>query len=267
MGSLGNFAEDALLDHIFNSAFTPDATVYIGLSTADPLDDASGIAEPGGGSYAREECAFDAAAARKVENSGLITFTQATGAWGTISHWFICDHLSNTNFGTDVELLAHGSFAVSKVIATGNTASVAAQEIDIEITAGGIATAVVHKLLDLMFRNQAYSAPDTYIGVVTVNATDSMTGSTITEPSGNNYSRTQVQTSGWNTSSGGSVTNNGVIQLPTPSGAWGTITDAVILSAAANGDLIAYGDLGGDEDPTTDDDVEFADTVLSISLS
>jgi hypothetical protein len=267
MGSLGNYAEDALLDHLFNAAHTPNADLYLGLSTADPTDDASGIAEPAGGSYAREIITFDAAATRKVENAALIEYTQATGAWGTISHWFICNHLSNETWETNVEMLAHGSFAVEKIISTGNTASVAAQEVDVEITAGAIGTAVVHKLLDLMFREIAYSAPDTYIGLVTVNGGDTLTGTTITEPSGNNYSRVEVLEAAWNVASAGVVTNNGVIQMPVPSGAWGLITDVVIVSAAADGDLIAYGDLGGDESPTTDDDVEFADTVLSIALS
>ncbi len=36
MGSVSDFLEGKLLDHIFNAAYTPPGTVYLGLSTADP---------------------------------------------------------------------------------------------------------------------------------------------------------------------------------------------------------------------------------------
>lgn len=66
MGSLSDYSENELLDHLCNAAYTPPATVYLGFSTADPTDDASGIAEPAGGNYGRKAIAFDAAASRKV---------------------------------------------------------------------------------------------------------------------------------------------------------------------------------------------------------
>ena len=55
---------------------------------------------------------------------------------------------------------------------------------------------MVHKLLDLMFNNSAYGKPDTYIALATATVGDTDTGSTITEPSGNNYSRKQVNING-----------------------------------------------------------------------
>jgi hypothetical protein len=53
MGSLSDYYEKKFLDHVFNVAFTAPSTLYIFLSTADPLDDASAVAEPSGFNYAR----------------------------------------------------------------------------------------------------------------------------------------------------------------------------------------------------------------------
>ena len=63
MGSISDFLEEELLDHIFNAAYAPPGTVYLGLSTADPGDDAAGLAEPVGGGYGRIAITFGAAAA------------------------------------------------------------------------------------------------------------------------------------------------------------------------------------------------------------
>jgi hypothetical protein len=54
MGSFSNYLENELLDHVFGAAaYSAPATLYVGLSTADPTDDDSGLAEPSGNGYAR----------------------------------------------------------------------------------------------------------------------------------------------------------------------------------------------------------------------
>ena len=63
MGSLSDFAELELLDHIFNVAYTPAANLYLALCTADPTDSGTGAAMnecPNTGSYARKAITFDA---------------------------------------------------------------------------------------------------------------------------------------------------------------------------------------------------------------
>jgi len=43
MGSLSNFGENALLNHLTrNSAYTPVATLYLALATANPNETATG---------------------------------------------------------------------------------------------------------------------------------------------------------------------------------------------------------------------------------
>ncbi|MBN2315450.1 MAG: hypothetical protein JXM79_16085 [Sedimentisphaerales bacterium] len=55
MGSFSDYWEDKILDHIFGKVNYTPPTIYVALSTSDPLDDASGLTEPTGNAYARVE--------------------------------------------------------------------------------------------------------------------------------------------------------------------------------------------------------------------
>jgi len=135
MGSLSDYSEDKLLDHtVGNTAYTPVATVYLALSTADPTDDNSGIAEPVGGSYARKALTFSAASSRTVVQTGDVTFDTATGAWGTITHYAIFDALTNGN------MLAHGTISPSKDITSGKTPRIVSGDIAVSFLTGGVTT-------------------------------------------------------------------------------------------------------------------------------
>jgi hypothetical protein len=131
-GSLGNYAEDKILDHLVGkAAFTMPADVYVGLSTADPLDDASGNAEPGGGSYARVTMAdtdWAASSGGATSNATAIDFPEATASWGTITHFAIWDAATVGN------MLAHGDLTASKAVGDGDTISFAIGELDITLT-------------------------------------------------------------------------------------------------------------------------------------
>ena len=93
--SFANTLEAQILDHLFGLAtWTAPTNLYIGLSTADPLDDGSGLAEPVGSGYARVLCDPGTAqwlragtSPTTVDNKAAITFPEASGAgWGTISY-------------------------------------------------------------------------------------------------------------------------------------------------------------------------------------
>lgn len=266
MGSLSDYAELELLDHVCNAAYTPASTVYLGLSTADPGDDASGLNEPSGNGYVRKAITFGAAASRRVTQSGAVTYDQATGSWGTISHWGIFDAESSGN------MLAHGAFATSKSIVSGNTPSVASGEVYVEYSAGEISDALSNNLLDLMFRNQSYSAPDTYVALVTATVSDSDTGSTITEPSGGAYARVQVNVNGgssptWDVAASGLVDNTHQISFTTATASWGTIVGVAICSASTAGDLLFYDNDMADQDVGNGDTVQFPAGDLDITMS
>src|SRR3990172_7798517 len=123
MGSLSNYLEDELLDHVFGKgSFTPP-TIYVALSTATLLDGGSGLAEPSGNGYARVQTTgadWNAASDVAIDNANTITFNEATGNWGTITHFALMDAASGGN------LLVHGALSISKSISSGDTVKFAA---------------------------------------------------------------------------------------------------------------------------------------------
>ncbi len=266
MGSISDFAENKLLDHILNGVtYTPPATVYLGLSTADPLDTGAGLAEPSGGGYARKAIAFDAAAGRAIEQSALVQFDTVTAPWGLVSHWALFDALSAGN------MLAHGSLVLAKNVVTGNNPSVAAGEVAIGFNAGGFSDYLANALLDFMFRNQAFASPAIYLALCTAEVSDADTGYTITEP-GNGYARALVNPNGgaspsWGLAAAGLVDNLAVVNFNTPTGTWGILTAMAIADAAAAGNLLFY-DTGIDEaSPASGDVVRIPAGGCAISLS
>lgn len=130
MGSFGDYLENKVLDHVVGKTSYTMPTVYVGLSTADPLDDASGLAEPSGNGYARVTTSgadWNAASGGATDNANDLTFPEATGSWGTITHFALFDAATAGN------MLAHGSLTTSKTIGSGDTAKFAAGDLDITL--------------------------------------------------------------------------------------------------------------------------------------
>ncbi len=130
MGSFSDHLENEILDHIFGKGSYAPPTIYVGLSTADPLDSGSGLAEPPGDGYARVQTAasdWNAASAGSLANVNDIAFPQATGTWGTITHFALFDAAS----GGDI--LAHGALSASKTVGSGDTAKFAAGDLKVAL--------------------------------------------------------------------------------------------------------------------------------------
>ncbi len=129
MGSLSNYAENALLDHVFGkSAFTMPG-VWVGLSTADPTETGGSNAEPGVGAYARVSTAaadWNAASGGAIDNANAITFPTATASWGTMTHFALWDAAS-VGGGN---MLGHAALSASKAVANGDTIRFAAGALD-----------------------------------------------------------------------------------------------------------------------------------------
>lgn len=114
MAALSNYLENALINATLrNTAYSSPATVYAALFTSDPTDAGTGT-EVSGGSYARKAITFGAPSNGASTNSGAVEFDQATGNWGTITHFGIYDALTSGN------LLYHGALTTSKTIETGD---------------------------------------------------------------------------------------------------------------------------------------------------
>lgn len=126
-GSKSNYLENKLLDAVLGGpAFSLPATVYVALSTSAYSDASTGssMAEvsSSGTGYARVAITNNAtnwpAAANGVKQNGAtITFPLASGNWGTVVAFYICDASSAGN------VLYGGDLSASRSIATGDTAS------------------------------------------------------------------------------------------------------------------------------------------------
>jgi hypothetical protein len=114
MAELSNYLENKLLDHVLrNTSYNSPTTVYVGLYTSDPGDGNTGT-EVSGGSYARQVLNVTTASGGIVTSSADVTFPQATGSWGTVSHIGLLDALSSGN------LLMHTPLTTSRAIESGD---------------------------------------------------------------------------------------------------------------------------------------------------
>lgn len=119
MAAMSNYLENALINATLrNTTYTSPATVYVALFTSDPTDAGSGT-EVSGGSYARQSATFAAPSIGAAATNADIQFPQATGNWGTITHFGIYDALTTGN------LLYHGQLTASKTIETGDVFKIA----------------------------------------------------------------------------------------------------------------------------------------------
>lgn len=133
--SFSNFLEVALLDSAFGGvAFTPSGTLYVALSSGDPLDDGSAILEPTAGGYARVGIANNKTNWAGAESPGgnlynviPVTFPQASADWGLVTHFAILDQDSGGN------LYGCGELTAQRTILNGDTPSFASGALTITL--------------------------------------------------------------------------------------------------------------------------------------
>jgi hypothetical protein len=117
MSGFSDYWENEVLDHLFGKGSYGPLAIYVALSTTAPADDGSGVAEPQGGAYARLATASSdwvPASAGQIANAQTLAFPEATGSWGTITHFALYD----ADLGGD--LLAFGPLAVAQPIEPGD---------------------------------------------------------------------------------------------------------------------------------------------------
>lgn len=113
MGSKSDYLENKFIDWLLRGqTFTPPATVYIALYTANPSDTGGGT-EVSGGSYARVAVTSSLAnwagtqgagttvassgTGGQTSNNNVITFPAPTANWGTVTGMAIYDAASGGN--------------------------------------------------------------------------------------------------------------------------------------------------------------------------
>lgn len=251
-GSLSNAVELELLDHTFgNDTWSPAATFYLAASTADPTDDASGLSEPAGGGYSRVALTasdFDAAvaASRSIVNSGLISFPQATGSQGTLTHWAILDAASGGTMWAHGPLVDGAGDANPQTIGTDDVLQIAAGTLEIAFQSGGPSNYLVAKWLDHIVGNATFTAPgNIYLGADTADPGDD--GSTTAEPLGTGaYDRKSTAAGDWDAAAAGALDNGNELSFVTASGAnWGTITHGTAWDQALADHAVTGVNTGG----------------------
>lgn len=117
--SKSDYAENKVNELLVGKTAFTLPTAYVALYTAAPSDSGGGT-EVTGGSYARKSTAgadWAASSGGSISNAAVITFVTATGSWGTVTHFGVHDASTAGN------LLWWGALSVSKVIASGDSAS------------------------------------------------------------------------------------------------------------------------------------------------
>lgn len=104
--AFSNALKAAILDYLYGrTALQVPDTLYVGLSTTAPNPDGTNFTEPSGNGYERVAVPntttwwYDATEANpSVKANALpILFNEATGPWGTVTHWGIFDAETDGN--------------------------------------------------------------------------------------------------------------------------------------------------------------------------
>lgn len=125
MATMSTYFANQVINHMLrNQAFTPPATIYVSLHTADPGD--SGANEVSGGGYARQAVTLAAAANKATSNTTVIEFTNMPAV--TITHCAIWDAQTGGN------VLMYGALTQSKTVNAGDTVRFNVGDLDITFT-------------------------------------------------------------------------------------------------------------------------------------
>lgn len=256
MSKVSNYLENEFLDHILGvTAMTHVSTVYLALFTSDPTDAASGT-EVSGGGYARQAVTFAKNGSRAAHNTSAESWTPSGAAFGTVSHWAIFDAASAGN------MLYYGSFSSSNAVPDGDTFDVAANDIDITVSANGLSDYAAGKMLEHTLGIADYAEPTTvYTALYTANPGDGDSG---TEVSGGGYAR---QATAFDAASGASA--NSAEESWTASGAdFGTVSHIGIRDALTAGNLLFHAALSATASITDGNTLNLpSGTGIAVSLS
>ena len=123
-GSLSNYAENKVLDHILGTTTFTKPTTYVALYTVAPTDSTSGT-EVTGGSYARLAGSWDASVGGASSNSSNLDFTGMPAC--TVVAVAVLDASTGGN------ILVYGTLSANKTLDAGDTLRIATGDLDITI--------------------------------------------------------------------------------------------------------------------------------------
>lgn len=119
-------------------------------------------------------------------------------------------------------------------------------------------------VLNLLFKNTAFTAPNAYLALFTSDPTDAGSGTEVA--SSYDYARVQIDNK-MASASGGSIVNNANITFaPANGGSFGTVTHIGIYDAATSGNLLAHGQLAASKQIDDGDTFQITTGSLTISI-
>ena len=95
--SLSDYGEALLLD-----ALLAKMPFHVGLSTADPGEDGSGLVEPTDASYARVVSSAFSRIGSTISNTAIVPFVASSESWGIITHFVLLDAAGNVLFSDTI---------------------------------------------------------------------------------------------------------------------------------------------------------------------
>lgn len=123
------------------------------------------------------------------------------------------------------------------------------------------------ELLDHAFSEGArlWTTPSTtlYLALLTATASDTNTGSTITEPTTGAYSRAAIT---FKAASGGSTLSSGAITFTNTGAAW-NVVGVAIVDATSAGNMYCFDNDMTDATIGTSEKIQFVDEAITISLT
>ncbi len=262
MSQLTDYAENKLVDMIRAQAWALPANLYASLASA-ASDSAvteltgTGYARVGmvralttwAGTLAAGGTAASTGTSHASSNSAAVNFGTSGSAWGTASFVVLYDAATAGN-----PICAFPITAL--VIGSGQPVSIATAALTFTLgLTGGCSDYLANKLIDFIFRGQAFTFPATMYEALLTSAPVNAGGGTEVA-GGLGYARMSLagslatlagtQAAGSLTAStgtGGQTSNNAAITFGTPTGSWGTVGWAAEYDAASAGNLLFWAPL------------------------
>jgi hypothetical protein len=262
MSKFTDYAENQLVDFLRGQTLTLPASWHFALGSA--ATDAA-FTEVTGTSYGRAAVTRSLAnfsgtqgagttvastgTSHVVSNNGTITWpTAGAGGWTAATKWGLYDAATAGN------CWIYGDLSSTVTVAASSAHSQAAASLLFTLgLTGGMTDYLANKMLDLIFRAQAFTWPGTtYVRLVTGTPTNSAAG---IEVVGNAYARQSIAsslaalsgtqgtgTTVASTGTGGRTSNNAAITFPQPTGPWGSgaIGYQELMDASVSGNRLFW---------------------------
>lgn len=256
MSQLSSYAENQLADFVRGQTLTLPASWHLALGSA--ASD-SAFTELTGTGYSRIAVARSLAnfagtqaagstvastgTSHTTSNNNAVDYGTAGSAWGNANFVGFFDAASSGNCWIYLPL--------DTPLVIGDTDPVSIDAGAIEMTlglSGGMSNWLSNKLIDLLFRAEAFTWPATLYAALYTAAPSNAGGGT--EVAGGSYARVPITSdmTNWSgtqsagstsasTGTAGRISNNAAVTYPAPTADWGAVTHEGLLDAATVGNL------------------------------